>query len=473
MKKIIQIPALTAFAVGVLWTTGLPIRAEQAESLEELKAKLLELDQKVKILERNRELDTEASSEAAKTAPVITTGANGFTLRSGDTNFALTFHGVVQADNRTFFDDGGINGNDGFLLRKARPILQGTVFKDFDFLFVSDFGGSAVQILDANLNYRYAPWLQLRAGKFKTPVGLEQLQGDPYTLFNERSLVTDLVPNRDVGFQLWGDIADATLSYAAGVFNGVGDARSSGNIDFEDHREFAGRLFVQPFKKTKIAALQGLGFGVGGSYGKSATATGLPGTTGGTLPGFATDGQQQFFAYNPTNGAVVADGTHWRVSPQVYYHYGPFGLMGEYAISDQRVSRTAAPLTSANLRNTAWEVTGSWVLTGEDASFSGVTPRQNFDLRAGHWGAFEVLGRYASLDIDNAAFPLYANTATSASAAHSWSAGLNWYLNRNVRVAASFSRTTFSGGGGAGTTAPAIVTRQPENVFFTRLQLAF
>jgi phosphate-selective porin OprO/OprP len=84
-----------------------------------------------------------------------------------------------------------------------------------------------------------------------------------------------------------------------------------------------------------------------------------------------------------------------------------------------------------------------------------------------------VVARYAELDIDNAAFSGFANSLVSASAAQAWSAGLNWYLNRNIRINASFSHTAFTGGGGAGTTAPAIVTRQPENVLFTRVQLSF
>ncbi|HWY74765.1 MAG TPA: hypothetical protein VN281_04070, partial [Verrucomicrobiae bacterium] len=56
-----------------------------------------------------------------------------------------------------------------------------------------------------------------------------------------------------------------------------------------------------------------------------------------------------------------------------------------------------------------------------------------------------------------------------------WSFGLNWWLNKNVRVMTSFSRTTFGGGGGTAvvTTAPSAVTRQPENTLFTRVQLAF
>ena len=98
------------------------------------------------------------------------------------------------------------------------------MFHDFDFNFTPDFGGSTVQILDAYLNYRYSPELQLQAGKFKSPVGLEALAVGPVTTpFNERSLVTDLVPNRDLGVELHGDLFGGAVSYAAGIFNGAPD----------------------------------------------------------------------------------------------------------------------------------------------------------------------------------------------------------------------------------------------------------
>ncbi len=474
-----------AAVAAIISAPALAIGAD--DTIEDLKKQIQELDQKVRVLERKKELETEAGEAKTEDSARVTAGASGFSISSADTNFSLALHGVLQADNRTFFNDKGIQGNDGFLLRRARPIFQGTVFRDFDFLFVPDFGSASAQqtanptpvIQDAYLNYRYEPWLQLRAGKFKSPVSLEQLQSDPVTFFNERALPTALAPNRDVGFQLWGDVASGLVSYAAGVFNGVGDGRSTGTADFEDHREFAGRLFFQPFKNSSADAVRGFGFGLGGSYGKTrSSANGLPATTGGTLPGFVTDGQEQFFAYNPANVGtntpiVTADGTHWRLSPQGYYYYGPFGLLGEYVISNQRVNRTVAGPTSLRLEHTAWQVTGSWVLTGEDASYAGVTPKNPFDPRNGNWGAFQLVGRYEQLDIDDDAFPLFANPATSASKAKAWSAGLNWYLNKNIRLNGSYSHTTFSGGGGAGATAPAAVTRQPESVFFTRLQLAF
>ncbi len=169
----------------------------------------------------------------------------------------------------------------------------------------------------------------------------------------------------------------------------------------------------------------------------------------------------------------TANGTHWRLSPQAYYYWGPLGFMGEYAISDQRVSGSAKPFAAADLKNTAWEVTGSWVLTGEDASFGGVIPKHPFDLHNRGWGAFQIAARFEELDVDHSAFPLFANPATSASEARAWSLGLNWYLNRNIRMNLSYSRTTFEGGGGPGASAPAAVTRQPEQVLFTRLQVGF
>jgi phosphate-selective porin OprO/OprP len=108
-------------------------------------------------------------------------------------------------------------------------------------------------------------------------------------------------------------------------------------------------------------------------------------------------------------------------------------------------------------------------LTGEDATYAGVSPKRSFDPLNGGWGAVQLVGRYARLDVDEAAFPYFADPDTAARGARAWSAGANWFLNQNVRLNTSFSRTTFQGGAGA----KATVTKQPENVFFTRLQLHF
>jgi phosphate-selective porin OprO/OprP len=462
----------------------------KVKSLEERKAaeeppldskarqRIEELEQKVKLLEHNQQQEDEATAARAKEVPKISLGAEGFSFGSADGRFLIQLRGILQVDSRTFFDDGGIVGNDGLLLRRVRPTLQGTVFRDFDFLFVPDFAApGSPQIFDVYLNYRYSPELQLRAGKFKVPVGLELLQSDPFTFFNERALPTALTPNRDVGFQLHGELWGGKVSYAAGMFNGVGDGRNSNNVDFEDDKQFAGRVFFMPFKESSLDFLHGLGIGLGGSYEslQRSNLSGLPATVGGLLPGYNTDGQQQFFAYNPTNGVVVADGQHWRLAPQGTFFHGPFGFLSEYVISNQKVSRAgAAPLSSARLEHTGWQISGSWFLTGEDASYNGpVVPRKPFNPAQWDWGAWQLVARYAQLDIDEDAFPFFSNPNSSARGAAAWSVGFNWWLNRNVRVAGSFSHTTFDGGGGAGPLPPAAVTRNDENVVFTRVQLSF
>jgi phosphate-selective porin OprO/OprP len=464
--------------------------------LQWLRQKVEELEEKVRALENAQKaaaqtkgagqnitrapaISNSPASDAFKSKPnaELTIGTEGFSLASADRSFAFQLKGVLQADSRTFFNDGGIRGNDGFLIRRARPIFQGTVFRDFDFIFVPDFGGNAgPQIFDAYLNYRFRPELQLRIGKFKPPVGLEQLQADPDTFFNERALASDLVPNRDVGAQFHGEFFGGAIAYAAGIFNGVGDSRISSNVDFEDNKAFAGRLFFRPFNNVAGSPLQGFGFGLGSSYEamQGTNVAGLPSTVGGLLPGYATDGQQQFFAYNPaTNALVVATGEHWRLDPQAYYFIGPFGVMGEYVISEQQVSRVgAAPAATARLEHTGWQISGSWMLTGEAAPYGHVVPRTPFDLQEGGWGAFQLVARYAELHIDEATFPLFSNPNASAHLATAWSVGLNWYLNRNVLIKADYSHTDFHGGG-AGLLAPGIVTRKDENVLFTRMQLAF
>jgi phosphate-selective porin OprO/OprP len=433
----------------------------QATNIEQ---RLDELEQEIRILKRQRELDKEAvdaTAEQAKKTPVLQADNNGFALKSADGNFALKLRGQVQADSRWYLYDSAKNGTDTFLIRRARPIVEGTIFRDFDFRLMPDFGNDTTALYDAYLEWKYLPWLKVRAGKFKPPVGLEQLQEDQYTLFTERALPTSLVPNRDIGIQLRGDLWDGVVQYQAGVFNGVTDG-VNGGIDNNDSKDFEGRIFLEPFKKTEIDPLQGLGFGVAGTIGHQDGSFSTP-----NVPSFKTPGQNTFFRYISgtalTNTAVV-NGQRVRLSPQGYYYWGPFGLLGEYVYSEEDVQK--GPVTD-HLRNTAWQVAGSIVLTGEHASYRGVTPRKPFDLKNGGWGAVELAGRYSVLRIDPDTFPTFASLSSSAQEARAWAVGLNWYLNKNVKLVLDYEQTSFDGGAAGGT------DRQTERVIFTRTQLSF
>jgi phosphate-selective porin OprO and OprP len=430
--------------------------------IEVLKQQIQDLEQKVDALERKQQEAQGIQPNApAKPTASLTVGSDGVNFRSANSNFVAGLHSWVQVDSRTFFQDEHAPGIDGFLLRRARLIFNGTVYHNFDYYMAAEFGGSTVQMVDAFINYHYRPELQVQFGKFKPPIGLEALQPDIYTFFNERSLATDLNPYRTIGAQFHGDALGGVVSYAAGVYNGLPDLNTTTiNANYDNDLAFAGRVFVSPFRQTAIAPLKGLGVGVAGSYEYDHTNAAAAGLT----PGYTTDGQQKFFTYS---GTTVPNGQHWRLSPQGYYFWGPLGFMGEYVISDQRVQSLAVPHTSGDMHNTAWEVSGGWVLTGESDSYIGVIPRHPFSIENGGWGAWQLVGRYAQLNVDDGAFPTFASATGSASRAEAWAVGMNWYLNANLRANLSFSRTTFSGG------STGVVTKQPEEVLFTRVQLAF
>jgi phosphate-selective porin OprO/OprP len=430
-----------------------------------------ELEQKVNIQDRKQELGEEAAAEKAKAAASVSIGAGGLQVRSADSNFLFKVRGYVQVDTRFYPDDSSPTGarNDTFGLRRVRPIFDGTVSEKFDYWIMLDFpsgsptsAGNNGLVQDAYLNARLYPWFQIQVGKFKEPVGLERLQSGANMLFIERNYPTQLVPNRDVGLQLHGDLLGGGLRYEVGVFNGVANGGSGDNEQADDEKDVAARLFATPFGNTDAAWLRGLGFGAAGTIGEQ----------DGALRSFVTPGQQSFFSYTTGAGTVLApnvaaNGKIWRVSPQAYYYQGPFGLVGEYAYSAQEVTQTAGPtLTSDTLRNTAWQVAASWFLTGEDNSFKAVTPKSPFKFGGVGWGALELTARYGELDVDDDTFPVFANPTTAAAKAKSWGGGVNWHLNRNVKLSLNYEQTGFSGGTSA-------FLNNGEKVILTRAQFSF
>ena len=112
---------------------------ERDEQVSEGKTKqrIEALDQQLKSLERKRELDQETAETKAREAPTVSLASNGLVVRSADSNFLMNVHGYVQADARFYFNDRD-QANDTFLLRRVRPIIEGTVFNQFDYRLMPD-----------------------------------------------------------------------------------------------------------------------------------------------------------------------------------------------------------------------------------------------------------------------------------------------------------------------------------------------
>jgi phosphate-selective porin OprO and OprP len=413
------------------------------------------MEQRLAVVERKQELAAEDAKAKAEKNTIVEMGKKGFSATSADKQFSLKINGYGQLDNRTFLD--GAKGDDEFLARRLRPVLTVQAFKEFSFRLMPDFAGSSTRVFDAHADYRYSDGLQFRIGKFKPPVGLERLQSAADMHFAERGHPTNLAPSRDFGFMLYGEPIPE-IEYQLGVFNGNADLANTDSDD-DNHKDIAARIFTLPFKNSSMLALQGLGVGVGGSHGQRG-GTAVAATS--LLPQYRTPGQAAFFSYA---AGAFATGTHTRIYPQAYYYYNNFGILGEYAVSIEDVRLGSA---IRQLEHEAWQAVGSYVLTGEDVNFKGgVKPDTNFNPSADGWGALEAVARIGATDIDDDAFPLYANIATSASRASSVGAGLNWYLNDNVKLVADYDFTSFDGG------ASGNVDRDNEQVIITRTQFRF
>jgi phosphate-selective porin OprO/OprP len=403
-------------------------------------------------LAQNTAADKEEPPPAPAPAPFTAGWQDGFVVQSADGDYRLVFGLVSQADGRFSLDDPKPIINT-FVLRKLRPTLSGRLGRFFDFKVMPDFGNGTAVVQDAYLDIRFSQALRVRTGKDKTPVGYELLQGDAFLWFPERSLASSLVPNRDVGAQVQGDIVRARLAYAAGVFNGIPDASSSTTeLDTNNAKDFAGRIVVQPFRTqtSSTRPLAGLGFHVGGSRGSQA----------GPLPSFRTSVGQTYFSY--ATGAT-AHGTRTRVSPAVFYYYKSLGAFAEYMRSAQTVGNARV---EADVENHGWEVSGSFMLTGEAASYGAIRPKSNFDPPKGRWGALQVLARYAALTVDADAFATGLAATAASRGARSFTIAANWYPNGVIKYYATFERTTFLRG-------PSGEGRGPEDVILFRAQVGF
>jgi phosphate-selective porin OprO/OprP len=171
-----------------------------------------------------------------------------------------------------------------------------------------------------------------------------------------------------------------------------------------------------------------------------------------------------------STGAIAGVSGAQVYSAEVAGTYGPLFFQGEYFWYN--VDRSAfTPLPSLKFQGGYAEA--AYVLTGESrpynpgsASYGGIAPANPFSLSGG-WGAWEIAGRYSTIDLND-------QIATASGVAGGrqtiYTLALNWYLNRNVRlmfdylhgdVAKQVSPTNFAD------------TGSKFNAFAMRTQVAF
>jgi phosphate-selective porin OprO/OprP len=408
----------------------------------------------------------------------VAAGLGGFRIVSLDQRSEIRFRTLIQADGRFWFDDTQRPQTNTFLIRRAYPYVEGRLPYGINFMLCPDFGGGTAVLQDAYLGWDLGDALKLRFGKFKTPFGLERLQPTSNLSFVEFGLPTLLSPNRDVGAMIYGDLFHRVVGYAAGVFNGVPD-NGSGDLDLDNQKEFAGRLYVRPFSRIRDLAFGRLFVGVATTFGRVyGTPTNPSFSSPAATPAYKTPGQNTDFSYavapsgaTPTYAnTVVANGPHNRYGVYLYEALGPFSFMGEYYVSHQEVG--LAGKGNALIDNSAYQIQATCVLFGADASYDFVHVQTPVDPGSGHFGALELAARVGHLAIDSNALPTYASPTASVRGATEFAAGLNWYVSDNGKFVVNWDHTEFQGGA---KTPPELGAghREAENIVLVRAQVVY
>jgi len=465
-KKKAAVPPLNPHPIG--YTPFLTPQMREQTSMEEQ-------------IEGTTEFAPKSEQQEQMNLPMVDVSENGLIFRSEDNHHMVRLGGLLQLDDREFVD-AGTTDMSKFLIRRARPYASGYFYDDWEYRFAPEFALSSpnavayqTTIADAFINYDPIEEIQVQVGKFTVPVGLETLTPAAYLPFSERSLTSNLIPNRDLGVMTHGSLFSDKVSWAAMVGAGARNDTVQSGLDYGSGPVGYFRLFGQPFRgETEVPEeLRGLHLGVGGSIGWQSQNSSI--SSANLFQNYSTDGGNTFLTF--PNGLGV-QGEVWRISPQVYYNYGPFECWAEFTAEQQGVNTAGVYGSSGggftNYQTTAWDVVLDWVITGERASLGGVVPEKPLNFDTGDIGAWELALRYDGLAAGANMFRpieqggLGISQTESATGVNGASLGLNWYPNRIIRIGLTVEYNAFTGGGAQGT-----VVENNELGFITRLQLLY
>lgn len=363
-------------------------------------------------------------------------GPEGFGFLSKDNDFGMMLHPVLEADARYQL---GTLQNDAdrsrFLVAFAGLALTARFYERIRSELLVSFSASTLFLAQAWLDVDIAPWLHVKLGQFPFPISFERTSSSIFFPLASADLASALLPSADTGAQLWGSVADSTLSYNLALVSGAVAGASGPQVDPDKH--VVGRVVVSPFANGRGPdGLAGLAVGIGASGGTHKGTAANP-----ELPQLATWTGRAYFAYRSgtaPGATVTSSGETYRVVPQASWHAGPISAYTELA-------RTQDHAGGSLVVSTAWATVVTAVLTGEHAlPLHYVIPARNFNARTGSLGAFELAAGVGVLDVRDDG-QLVARLAPTAAmrAARTYAVGLNWYPNLGVRVMLDAERTTF------------------------------
>lgn len=354
------------------------------------------------------------------------------TLHFGD-DTRVEFRARVQGHLRD--SEAPMGSGEGFDLARRRIGVEGLVRNVVEFQIEHEINDDDPW-RDVYVNYRQFPSVQVQAGKFKLPFGLEENTSSSNLDFVYRSRqATQLAPGRDNGVMVHGRLVDRVIGYEAGLFEHDGDNARSGN----PARVFGGttmaaRVTAQPLRSRKslFRDLQ-----VGAAVTTSEVPEGMAALRGRT----ALD--SSFFPAD-----VWVQGARRRLGLELRWREGPSSVRAEYTrVSTERREQSVADTDLSALIASGWYVSGSYIVTGERKSAGPDSPRR--PLFRGGYGAIELAARVEGLGFrsdgrgDEASLSPRADVVLGNSDRIT-TLGVNWFPFRGVKLQANLVNETIA-----------------------------
>lgn len=354
-------------------------------------------------------------------------------------NLSVDLKGRVLMEWRTFDPE---IGEDTFHLRTARVGLAGELTKHFDWEVEREIG--EVEQEDGTDKVEFGDWkdvyfrwrtfdtIRIIGGHFKMPFGLEQTTGVSDLDFAYRALgSTAIAPGRDRGVMAFGELG--RVNYEVGVFDDDGANAETNEPQFvaegADLEEVGPSIAVR-LTGDLLRVVPGAGrlrsANLGIAYTNSKVPEGLN-----SLRGESLWGTVDFFE------RVYVKGRRQRIGAQFEWTPGPTSVKAEWIQSrEQRKEQSNRNADLSDYVGTAWYVTGTWFVTGEDKD-NNVNPKR--PLLKGGIGAIELAARYEQLKFESAskegtAFTNPRSAHLTPNSDTVFTFGVNWITSKWTRV---------------------------------------
>jgi phosphate-selective porin OprO/OprP len=421
--------AKTIFATGLIFlmTAWLSSATAQEKSVAEEILDILKdqgqiTDQQYEDLKKKAE--EEKVEKEAKGTDFNVYWKNGLKFDSKDGNFKLQAGGRIQLDFGSIDPDSSLERSfpdlkgTGVEFRRARLFFSGTVYDSVFFKAQYDFAGQDADFKDVYLGLQKIPVIgHLRIGHQKEPFSLEELTSSKYITFLERALpVAAFAPGRNTGIAAYNPVLDKRMTWAVGIYQETNDSGDAFN-DFDDFN-LTLRLTGLPWYAEGGRKLLHLGFGYNRRFRDEDES--------GAQVRFRTRPETHITDERLVDTGIISADNVDQINPEAAFVYGPFSVQGEYFWNKVDSKEADDPEFQGAY------VYGSWFVTGENrrystssGAFSRVSPKKNFYPTKGGAGAWELTARWSYIDLND--------KNIRGGEENNLTAGVNWYLNPNVR----------------------------------------